>query len=915
MKLLFSQEWPLVPVLLAALALGGASWILYRREIRHLQAPYASLLPWLRSTAIALLVLLLCGPVVHRRVTSGKLPRLVCLIDVSQSMGIPDPNLPLATKIALCEQLGWIPSNLVPRETSLALSALAEAGTLLRQASEPAFPQPESVLRPFVQHITQASTLLQRAGLSTELVERLQRELAEPASELAANPLPDADNHRLLRQAITRFADSSDRWKKEAAQLAENTLQSLLSHQPQTRAALQRLDATPRLERLSQILLSGAQQSPIARLASRFELELLPLDDPKPAPIWLASDGLHKLPASLPAPQAPSSNLAASLLALLQSPQPNPTVLLFSDGRHNSGPDPVSAARRLGEKGTPVFPVGIGQAASPIDLALLSIDSPESVFREDRLRGSLSLAERAPQGLPFVAQIRSGERIVWEQSFTTLGSPLRKIPFDFAVKDLLPPTQGPADTTLRSSPVSFSVSVQPLPAEREHRNNHASFQIRVTDRRRKLLLVDGRPRWETRYLRNLFERNPQWEVLTVLGPPDQNPSSSSPDSPSSFPSAEAALHSFDLLILGEFPRPLLSPQQLEWITSFVSEHAGGLLLLDGRRGILRQHAQGPLAPLFPVRFPPADIHSPHPGLAPNALRPTPLARSLAPFALTSSAEQSEKIWQSLPPPRWLARCEALPGTETLLEGVLDSNPLPAIVSKFYGAGRVAYCAFDESWRWRLDIGSAYQDKFWTQMAEWLAEPPYALQTPHFSFDVGSARYAPGDAAEIRIRIPQSQPAPSLAGKPVPLELRKDGAPQSSLLLRPTEGRTGLFQARTPPLEPGHYEVLLPHPPAPPAGVPGDPIPPKLSFDVTPREAGELNDLTQNLPLLRQLAAVSGGSLRSEEQIGSLVDTLAASHPVRARDQQTPLAQSPAWFALIVSILTLEWILRKRLGLV
>ena len=34
-----------------------------------------------------------------------------------------------------------------------------------------------------------------------------------------------------------------------------------------------------------------------------------------------------------------------------------------------------------------------------------------------------------------------------------------------------------------------------------------------------MLIIDGRPRWETRYLRNLFQRDERWQVsLTVAGP-------------------------------------------------------------------------------------------------------------------------------------------------------------------------------------------------------------------------------------------------------------------------------------------------------------------------------------------------------------------------------------------------------------
>ena len=43
-----------------------------------------------------------------------------------------------------------------------------------------------------------------------------------------------------------------------------------------------------------------------------------------------------------------------------------------------------------------------------------------------------------------------------------------------------------------------------------------SFRLRAVTQKRRILLLDGRSRWETRYLRNMFERDEQWEINTVI---------------------------------------------------------------------------------------------------------------------------------------------------------------------------------------------------------------------------------------------------------------------------------------------------------------------------------------------------------------------------------------------------------------
>ena len=98
----------------------------------------------------------------------------------------------------------------------------------------------------------------------------------------------------------------------------------------------------------------------------------------------------------------------------------------------------------------------------------------------------------------------------------------------------------------------------------------------------------------------------------------------------------------------------------------------------------------------------------------------------------------------------------------LLEVISGQNTaIPALVFRRYGAGRVLYSAFEESWRWRYNVGDLYHQKFWNQIAKWIMEPPFAVQDAHIALDSGDTTYDVGDTAEIRVRIQDS----ALASKP------------------------------------------------------------------------------------------------------------------------------------------------------
>ena len=89
--------------------------------------------------------------------------------------------------------------------------------------------------------------------------------------------------------------------------------------------------------------------------------------------------------------------------------------------------------------------------------------------------------------------------------------------------------------------------------------------------------------------------------------------------------------------------------------------------------------------------------------------------------------------------------------------------------------------------------------------------------------------------------------------------------------------------------------------------------------IQPPENSEMHDLATNWTLLENLAAQSGGAVYTPENVRELVDRLARQ--VVEREQRSPLRlwqDAPfVWWLLgaFLSLLTLEWIIRKSAGLI
>ena len=253
------------------------------------------------------------------------------------------------------------------------------------------------------------------------------------------------------------------------------------------------------------------------------------------------------------------------------------------------------------------------------------------------------------------------------------------------------------------------------------------------------------------------------------------------------------------------------------------------------------------------------------------------------------------------------------GAEILLEVLEGGKRAPAMVFKPYGAGRVLYCASDESWRWRYEVGDRYHERFWKQAAKWIMEEPFAVTDRFVKFDTGRSSYEVNEQAPIRLRIhdPSAMTRMQQAGvKPSVLLFRNgDPNPVARIPLDP-DFNSAMYRGRTPPLEGGYY-LALPVVP----GIPEGQLQAHTRFSVSSVPTGEMGLLHCNEKLLRQMAADSGGKYYAEEDLDLLVENLREHNTSGEIIDERKLWQSFWVFLPIIILLTTEWVLRKVAGLV
>ena len=96
-----------------------------------------------------------------------------------------------------------------------------------------------------------------------------------------------------------------------------------------------------------------------------------------------------------------------------------------------------------------------------------------------------------------------------------------------------------------------------------------------------MLLADSSPRWEFRYLKTLFERDPTVSLKSVLQEADMEYAAEDKTALAHFPLNREELFAYDVLILGDLNPALLGTSTMELIRSFVRDSGGGVLMIAG----------------------------------------------------------------------------------------------------------------------------------------------------------------------------------------------------------------------------------------------------------------------------------------------------------------------------------------------
>ncbi|MGA2557749.1 MAG: hypothetical protein ABSG04_15885, partial [Verrucomicrobiota bacterium] len=442
--------------------------------------------------------------------------------------------------------------------------------------------------------------------------------------------------------------------------------------------------------------------------------------------------------------------------------------------------------------------------------------------------------------------------------------------------------------------------IPPEAEEADTVNNERAVFLRSVGRQVRVLVAEGQPSWDTKFLVQSLKRNPRVDLTAVYRLNAQRHvavlSATNGEMRSEqdlFPRTAEAMNGYDVIVLGREADAFFDKNTEGLLTDFVSRRGGSLVFARGKA------YGGRFAAL--AKFEPVAWGSGAAGAV--KLRPTEAGRENPIFDL-GAAGTLEELLEKLPA---LDQASVTLGEKPLavvLANAVEQDGPILLAYQRYGQGKALSLNAGGLWRWSFretgqeESEAAYQ-RFWVSLLQWLLGGSQFL--PGSDVALTSARRYYTSEQRMGFLI-ATRNLDATAYQP---RLVIAGAGQSTEVEPRARGDS--FVAEAGPFAPGTYRVTLKNNVGKPAEL-------AQTIEVVSASV-ENRELSADPETMRRLAEISGGAVVTAGDVGRMAEVI---RRWEARRQLTHREQ-PVWdrwwvWAALAGVLGAEWWLRRQEGL-
>jgi uncharacterized membrane protein len=606
------------------------------------------------------------------------------------------------------------------------------------------------------------------------------------------------------------------------------------------------------------------------------------------------------------------TNLPDALAEVLNQTRNLPLagVILFSDGADNSYRDLGAVIDEYAARKIPIHTVCLGPESVGRDLELVDVSLPRHVLPGTVTSARVLIRHPGFRGAGVRLTVRDGSTLVTSENVSlstdsdVTTAEIKLFPQFAGVK-------------------TYDFSLEPLAGEALEENNSRRAIFEVRDTPTRVLLVEGRPRWEYKFIRQAMQpdHSIQFESLlrTAINKYYRQGIAEETTLATGFPTGKDELFGYKGLILGDVESGFFSYSQMEMIRDFVSRRGGGLLMLGGESALGAGGFQNtPLEEALPVWLGRGKNDQ---ALQFSYLRdaetpvPTAYGANHPALQLAETEKNSEALWKSLPALSDYNRVgDVKPAATVLLEAQPEDGNgregSPLLVSHRFGRGLGMVFLTGSSWRWQMlkDHKDQTHEIFWRQLVRWLVS---SAKDP-VSVEIEREVYSQNEPVKIRAEV-NDRSFNRLNDARVEAVITPPAGPARTLPMRWEATENGVYQTGFSPETDGLYRVeIVAHPGASP-DADSDVLGRDAAYFLTETGWKEYFDSVQKRETLESIAEKTGGRYFPISEAEKIPDQIVYSGSHASVVQILDLWNMPFNFLVLLGLLAGEWFLRRKWG--
>jgi uncharacterized membrane protein len=643
-------------------------------------------------------------------------------------------------------------------------------------------------------------------------------------------------------------------------------------------------EKTTRVDIVEKALTEGSPKPIIEDLMNRFSVQLY----------QFGSDVSSVKELSLKA-QGTLTDISKALLTAIDDwkGQPIAGVVLVTDGRYNSGEDPIKTVQKTG---IPVYTVGVGQAKVIRDIQITKVEASPIAYLDHTFPIKVAINSGGYDGREV--------RITLNSVDSAGGSSLK----DSATLKL-DSKNGEQIVELQMKPqqegtLKLNIAVTSMPDELTTQNNVYTFFVRVVKTKIKVMFIEGKPRWESTFLNRALQKDPNIElsylVVTKQG-------GFYPQSPlKNFPTRNE-LFSSDVIIIGDINPSFFKGDQLSMIKDFVENKGGSLIFLAGKSsfgdGGFGESSIKDMLPIDIGQGGARHLNSPFNPVLTQQGFTHPSTR------LSDDSMENTAIWKDLPS---LNSFYSGIGTKlgaTVLAEHQQEKGKPLIAFQRYGKGMTFMITSEDLWTWAFGVyplgeDDSYYRRFWSGTIRWLSS--VRTQADQVNVEPSKQTYTRDEKVIIKTYVYNENYDP-VSDAQIKAQVRTPAGTLRDIKFVFEEN--GRYSAEFLPTMDGNHKVEVE------AERLGRPIGKGSAEFIVQTATLEYQSTQLNEPMLKQIADISGGSYYNISNISELPQSIKEIKESNISIKERSIWDNVWMLGIVLVLLTTEWLLRKKKGLV